>query len=151
MQVGTRRFELIQFHFHHPSEEALDGKRSEMVAHLVHRGAQGRIAVVAVLLKSGPENPLVSTVWHNLPQAEGHERTPKGVSIDVTKLLPSVLDYYTYPGSLTTPPCTERVRWFVLKRPVMLSADQIATFRKLYPHNARPLHPLNGRAVLSSG
>jgi carbonic anhydrase len=150
LTVGDHRYTLVQFHFHHPSEEALDGKSFDMVAHLVHRDEQGHLAVVAVPLQKGAANPLLSTLWQNLPHERGHEAAPAGVAINAAALLPADLSYYTYTGSLTTPPCSESVRWFVLKSPMTLSADQVATFAKLYPANARVLQPLNGRAVLSS-
>lgn len=150
LSVGGDRYTLVQFHFHHPSEEEVDGKRFAMVAHLVHRDAQGHLAVVAVPLQSGAANRAVATLWHNLPHGEGHESAPAGAVIDTAGLLPASHAYYTFEGSLTTPPCSEHVRWFVLKSPITLSAAQIATFAKLYPANARPVQPLNGRAVLSS-
>lgn len=150
LRVGADRYTLVQFHFHHPSEEEVDGKRFAMVAHLVHRDSQGHLAVVAVPLQSGVANPAVATLWRNLPRREGHESAPAGVAIDAAGLLPASHAYYGFDGSLTTPPCSEHVHWFVLKSPMTLSAGQIATFAKLYPANARPVQPLNGRAVLSS-
>ena len=150
LTVGGHRYDLVQFHFHRPSEETIDGKSSGMVAHLVHRDAEGRLAVVAVLLQPGEGNPLLSMLWNHLPAQKGGEAAPAGLTIDVARLLPRARGYYAYSGSLTTPPCTEGVEWFVLKSPVSLSADQIATFGKRYPSNARPVQPLNGRAVLSS-
>lgn len=150
LMVGGDRYGLVQFHFHHPSEEQIDGKRSEMVVHLVHRDEQGHLAVVAVLFQSGGPNATLSTLWHNLPATEGQESAPAEVTIDAAELLPAVRDYFTFPGSLTTPPCSEGVRWFVLKAPMTLSADELATFAKIYPANARSIQPLNRRAVLSS-
>ena len=148
--AGGVRFPLVQFHFHKPSEEAIDGRHSAMVVHLVHRDAEGNLAVVAVLLRSGSTNSLVSTLWRNLPKQKGREESPPGVQIDPSQLLPANRSYFTYVGSLTTPPCTEGVRWFVLKSPVSLSAAEIGTFENLYPANARPLQPLNGRQILTN-
>jgi carbonic anhydrase len=85
-----------------------------------------------------------------VPREKEHEEEPTGVTIDPSALLPATRGYFTYVGSLTTPPCTEGVRWFVLKSPLSLSEGQIATFAKLYPADARPVQPLNGREVLSS-
>jgi carbonic anhydrase len=148
--VGGVKYELLQFHFHHPSEEKFDGKAVDMVAHLVHKDANGKLAVVAVPLKKGKENALVATLWKNLPKEKGHESSVDAVSINVADLLPENHGYYTFEGSLTTPPCSEGVKWFVLKTPTTISHSQIAAFGTLYPHNARPVQALNGREVLSS-
>jgi|SRR4051812_9810395 carbonic anhydrase len=150
LRIGNDTFELVQFHFHHPSEERIDRKGFDMVAHLVHRDRQGRLAVVAVLLESGSESPLVETLWRNHPRQIGHEEVVRGVSIDPTALLPKDRGYFSYIGSLTTPPCSEGVRWFVLKSPTTVSKSEIATFAAEYPNDARPLQPLNGRQILSA-
>jgi carbonic anhydrase len=150
LTVGKDRYELVQFHFHHPAEEAVGGKRADMVVHLVHRDAAGKLAVVAVPLRLGADNAQVGTLWHNLPHAEGTEQAPAKVTINPAGLLPASHAYYTYGGSLTTPPCTEGVRWFVLKSPVTISKSELATFARLYPANARPLQALNSRPVLAS-
>jgi len=145
--VGGVRYELIQFHFHHPSEEKIDGKAHAMVAHLVHKNAEGKLAVVAVLLDTGGASELIDTLWKNIPKEKGKESAVADTSIDVSKLLPGDRDYYTFQGSLTTPPCSEGVTWFVLKDPVKISGAEIAQFAKVYPLNARPVQPLNGRSV----
>jgi carbonic anhydrase len=150
LTVGGDRYSLVQFHFHHPSEEQIDGKTSEMVVHLVHKDEQGRLAVVAVLFQPGGPNATLATLWPNLPATEGPESAPANVTIDAAGLLPAVHDYFTFAGSLTTPPCSEGVRWFVLKAPMTLSAEELATFARIYPANARSIQPLNRRAVLSS-
>ena len=145
--VGGVRYELVQFHFHHPSEEKIDGKAHEMVAHLVHRNAEGKLAVVAVLIDKGGASELVATLWKNIPKEKEKEAAVEGVAIDVTQLLPENKDYYTFQGSLTTPPCSEGVTWFVLKAPVKIADAEIAAFAKIYPLNARPVQPLNGRTI----
>ncbi|HET7863274.1 MAG TPA: carbonic anhydrase family protein, partial [Burkholderiaceae bacterium] len=114
--VSGRRYELLQFHFHRPSEEAINGRRFEMVAHLVHKDAEGRLAVVAVLLDQGKAHPMVQLVWNSLP-LEQAETVQSPVPIDMNLMLPDDRRYYTYMGSLTTPPCSEGVRWMVLKQP----------------------------------
>jgi carbonic anhydrase len=148
--VGGRRYELVQFHFHKPSEEEINGKASDMVAHLVHRDREGKLAVVAVLLETGRANPLVSTLWSHLPKEKNSERVVDKVKIDATKLLPESHAYYTFTGSLTTPPCTEGVTWFVLRSSMQVSADQVARFGSVYAMNARPVQPLNGRSIEES-
>jgi carbonic anhydrase len=148
--VGDKHYELKQFHFHHPSEEHINGKAYDMVIHLVHADSEGHLAVVAVLLKKGSVNPAIQKLWDNLPAVEGKEQAPAGVEINAAALLPQPLGYYTFAGSLTTPPCSEGVTWLVLKSPEEISAGQIEAFAKLYPHNARPIQPLNGRPVEQS-
>jgi len=148
--VGGKRYELVQFHFHRPSEEMVDGKRSAMVAHLVHRDAQGHLAVVAVRLRPGQENRLMETLWRNLPKVKEKELARADVSINAASLLPKALGYYAYNGSLTTPPCSEGVRWIVLKTPSEVSSREVEIFSARYPDNARPVQPRNGRQVLSS-
>ena len=145
-----KRYELVQFHFHRPSEEVVDGKRFAMVAHLVHRDAQGHLAVVAVPLMPGRENRLLETLWRNLPKAKEKEVARSAVKINAASLLPATLGYYAYTGSLTTPPCSQGVRWLVLKTPALVSNREVEIFAALYPNNARPIQPRNGRQVLSS-
>jgi len=146
IDVGGTRYELVQFHFHKPSEEKIDGKAHAMVAHLVHKGGDGALAVVAVLLDKGQDNPVLRAIWSNLPK-EKEKEVAASATIDAAALLPADKGYYTFPGSLTTPPCSEGVRWFVLKTPMTLAASELTAFAKLYPMNARPTQPLNGRAV----
>jgi carbonic anhydrase len=150
LSVGGAHFSLVQFHFHKPSEEAIDGRRFDMVAHLVHKNAAGKLAVVAVPLKAGADNPAIAKAWRYLPREQGREVSPAGVTIDPTKLLPSNRAYFTYEGSLTTPPCTEGVRWFVLRSPTTITPGEIKAFAKSYPSNARPVQPANGREILAS-
>jgi carbonic anhydrase len=145
--VEAKRYELLQFHFHRPSEEKIDGKGHDMVAHLVHQGPGGKLAVVAVLLDAGKENPLIKTLWDNLPREKGRENVVDAVTINAVNLLPQNKGYYTFAGSLTTPPCSEEVTWFVMKTPVQVSADEIARFARFYPMNARPVQPVNGRDI----
>jgi carbonic anhydrase len=147
VSLGGTEYKLLQFHFHTPSEEKFDGKSYPLVAHLVHRDAQGHLAVVAVLFKVGHENAALKPVFAHLPAKEGQTVKIDG-AFDAAQLLPAARGYYAFAGSLTTPPCSEDVRWQVLKTPVELSSAQLASFRKLYAMNARPVQPLNGRKVL---
>ena len=150
INVDGKPYQLVQFHFHHPSEEKIKGKSFDMVAHLVHKNAEGKLAVVAVLLKKGQANPIMKTLWEHLPKVEGKEEISANVTIDPSALLPAQRGYYTYTGSLTTPPCSEGVTWLVLKTPVEISGAQIDRFVHFYKHNARPIQPLNGRVVSES-
>lgn len=150
LTVQGRRFELVQFHFHKPSEERINGRSYDMVAHLVHKDEDGRLAVLAVLFERGKDNPFIQTLWNNLPLEQGTEVSPPDAPIDLNTLLPKDRSYYTYMGSLTTPPCTEGVMWMVLKSPVEISAEQIAVFSHLYKRNIRPIQKAAGRLIKES-
>lgn len=145
--AGGERYELVQFHFHRPSEETIGGRHYAMVAHLVHKNAKGEIAVVAVLIHQGAENAFLKPVFDDFPARGKTEQATAGVSINPGDFLPQDRGYYTFDGSLTTPPCTEHVRWFVLKHAVTASPGQIEQFAARYPHDARPTQALNGREV----
>jgi len=148
--ANGKQFQLVQFHFHKPSEERLNGTRQAMVAHLVHKDADGKLAVVAVLLRPGHQNALIKTLWANIPKEREKEVGDASITIDAAELLPKDRAYYTFAGSLTTPPCSEGVTWFVLRHPTSISKDDVARFAKLYPMNARPTQPLNGREIRGS-
>jgi carbonic anhydrase len=150
IRIGDKPYELVQFHFHKPSEEKINGKSYDMVAHLVHKDKDGHLAVVAVLLANGGDNPFIRTLWDNLPKVKETETAVDAVRIDIANLLPENKAYYTFSGSLTTPPCSEGVIWFVLKNPAPISADEIDRFGRSYPMNARPVQALNGREVKAS-
>jgi len=148
--VGAKRYRLTQFHFHRPSEERVRGKQYDMVVHFMHEADDHTIAGVAVFLTAGQANATVQQLWDHMPVNEGPETEIPGVTVDPAGLLPQVPGYYTYMGSLTAPPCTEGVTWFVLKTPVNISPEQIAAFARLYPHDVRLPQPLNGRVVKES-
>jgi carbonic anhydrase len=150
ISVAGNKYELKQFHFHRPSEEKINGKGYEMAVHLVHANQQGKLAVVAVLLKKGQDNPLVDELWKDIPGEKEKEEVFKNIKIDADTLLPADHGYYTFTGSLTTPPCSEDVTWYVMKHPVSLSAAEIERFSKLYRDDARPTQPLYDRVVLES-
>ncbi len=147
--VMGRQFELIQLHFHRPAEERINGKVYDMGVHLVHKDLDNRLAVIAVLFEKGSEQPTIQTLWNNLPLEVGQDVVPS-VAIDLNGLLPENRNYWTYMGSLTTPPCTEDVLWMVLKQPVQLSAEQVSIFSRLYRNNARPAQPANNRLIKES-
>ncbi len=150
LKIGDDAYQLLQFHFHTPSEEAINSKRTDMVIHLVHKNAQGELAVVAVLLECGEmANPLIETLWNVMPKTPGKPQHYEG-EIDINQLVPKEKNYYAFDGSLTTPPCTEGVKWIVLKQTVSISAEQLAQYKSVYYENIRPLQPLNGREVFSS-
>jgi carbonic anhydrase len=145
LRIDGIAYDLLQFHFHRPSEEKIDGKPMAMVVHFVHKNAEGKLAVLGVLLKEGNENPGIKTLWANMPMEEGPEVAPEGVNFNPANLLPREFDFYSYEGSLTTPPCTEGVRFFILKTTVNVAKEQVAAFP--FKRNARPVQELNGREI----
>ena len=149
LKIGDQSYELLQFHFHTPSEETIAGKHAAMVAHFVHRNAAGELGVVGVLLEQGKRNPAFEGIFSHLPRP-GEKITVDGLTLDLAALLPADKGYYAYEGSLTTPPCSQGVSWMVLKTPVKLGAEQIKAFRRLFSANARPIQPLNGRIIQES-
>ena len=147
--VGNQTYELQQFHFHRPSEEKINGKGTEMVMHMVHKSADGKIAIVAVLLERGQPHGLMQTIWDNLP-LEKNETVAPAIVIDPSDALPEKREYFTYMGSLSEPPCTEGVLWMVFKQPRQASPSQMALFSRLYPLNARPVQSTAGRMIKES-
>ncbi|HEY6483543.1 MAG TPA: carbonic anhydrase family protein [Steroidobacteraceae bacterium] len=148
LMIGDKRYQLTQFHFHRPSEEYVHGKQYDMVLHLMHKSSDGQVAGVAVLLQAGRANPVIGQVWRHMPQKEGQQ--PAAVNVNPGEMLPHETGYYLYPGSVTAPPCTEGVKWLVLKTPMEISPEQIQAFARLYPHDVRPVQPLNGRVIQES-
>lgn len=146
---GADQFKLLQVHFHTPSEEAINGKRYPMVAHLVHADASGKLAVLGVLYEEGAENPELSKVIASAPAGKTPAKAVSNVSIDPNGLLPASQAVYRFQGSLTTPPCSEGVNWHVIKQPATASAAQIAALHKIMGDNARPIQPLHGRLVVA--
>jgi carbonic anhydrase len=145
------RYDLQQFHFHHPAEEAVKGKLSDMVVHLVHQSADGKTAVIAVRMieDRGQPNALLSALWTALPKAAG--QTAKiDDPLNPGGFLPADRSYWTYTGSLTVPPCTEGVKWFILQQEMPLSREQLRAFAAIFPVNSRPLQDLHGRKIEAS-
>lgn len=148
--VGGKKYALKRFHFHRPREEKINGKSFDMTVHLVHADDDGKLAVVAVLLQQGKDNILVNELWKDLPKEKDKEESFDNVQIDVSQILPPDRGYYTFAGSLTTPPCSEDVTWFVLKHPTTVSAEEIQRFSQRYRDDARPTQPLYDRIVLET-
>jgi carbonic anhydrase len=141
-ELNGQTYDLIQFHWHRPSEHTVDGDPFAMELHFVHADASGNLAVLGVLLKEGDANPLYDILWEGQPE-EGEANTLSDV--DFSRLLPGDLTTYVYAGSLTTPPCSEGVAWNVLETPAGISAEQVRAF--LYDGNARLVQPVNDRSV----
>jgi len=141
-------FELKQFHFHSPSEHSVNGYHYAMEMHFVHANKEGDLTVVGVMIEEGQEDPVLKKLWSFMPENPG-DTSEQPIGIEETNLLPPTHDYYAYGGSLTTPPCSEGVKWIVLKTPIEASAEQIETFkRRVGPTTNRPVQPTNARYIL---
>ncbi len=149
MTIGKESYDLLQFHFHTPSEHALGGKRTAMEVHFVHRHASGRLGVVGVLMVAGKAHPAFSAIAATAPKTEG--AAALAAPLDPAKFLPKAKKFYRYEGSLTTPPCSEVVDWTVYEAPIEVASADIETFRKAFPMNARPLQQMNRRFLLKGG
>jgi carbonic anhydrase len=144
---GGKKYELLQFHFHTPSEHTVGGKSYPLEVHLVHKNAEGKLAVVGIFLKPGKKNDFIQTLWDNLPDKVGEEKVVDSVQINATDLVPHDVSHHHYAGSLTTPPCTEGVSWTVMTTPIEASKEQIAKYKSLFKISARPVQPLHGRKI----
>ncbi len=143
--IGGQKFHLRHFQFHSPSEHKIHGRQADLAAHLVHQADDGRFAIVAMLFNKGADNQFLPLVWDAMPLSKGLNKVNK--SIDINDLLPVNKAYFNYTGSLTAPPCSEGVNWNVLQEHGFVSAAQVAAFTELFPRNARPVQPLNGRMI----
>ena len=137
LTLDNEPYELLQFHFHHPSEHKVDGVALPMELHLVHKNKKGDLAVVGVFLKQGQQNKIIEQIWQSLPIKENREQMVSNVNINAADLLPENEDSYRYFGSLTTPPCSETVNWIVFQEPVEISSPQVKKFAQIFPMNAR--------------
>lgn len=147
LTVGKDAYTLLQFHFHRPSEHLIGGKSFPMEAHFVHRNAAGGLAVVGALMATGRSNPVFNKIVGTMPAQQG-PAVKADAGINPNGLLPSERDYYRYPGSLTTPPCSETVEWLLLTNPIQVAEADVGAFTKLYPMNARPVQQVNRRSLL---
>lgn len=155
LKVGKELLPLIQLHFHEPSEHVFGDKKFPAELHFVHISQDGRIAVLAVTINIGEENAVFQTILDNMPYGSGEENSTSGVKFKLTKLLPSGtntanLEYLTLAGSLTTPPCSEGVQWYVLTKSITISSAQLEQMKTFYSNNARSAQSLNERSILSN-
>ncbi|MFM7885955.1 MAG: carbonic anhydrase [Pseudanabaena sp.] len=146
VHINGEKYFLLQFHFHTPSEHTINSRASALELHLVHRNDRGELAVVGVLLTEGDANPVIEQVWQNIPEI-GKTNAVSDRLINAIDLLPRSKAYYSYVGSLTTPPCSEEVKWNLLVEPMTISQEQIAIFTKIYQVDARPIQLTNGRSI----
>ena len=152
LTVDGKDYELKQFHFHTPSEHASSGRQLAMEIHFVHESRDGELAILAVLARTTYRpHPTLNRIWEFLPHQAGETNIPARLRINPVSLIPANRDYATYLGSLTTPPCTEGVRWFVLQTPLRVSRAQVEKLALgIIGDNARPVQPLNGRTITAN-
>lgn len=144
VSIDGQKFELVQLHFHAHSEHSLSNKFFPLEMHLVHKNADGKLAVLGVFFKEGKENKELNKIWSAIPESKNEEKASQS-EIALTKLLPKIHTHYHYMGSLTTPPCSEGVNWNVFNTPLTLSKEQLARFTKIYANNYRPTQDVNDR------
>jgi carbonic anhydrase len=147
VSIRGKSYDLVQLHFHSASEHTLSGNSFPLEMHLVHKDKDGKLAVLGVFIKEGEKNQLIDQIWSKIPKEKHAESHASDFSLDPSHFLPTAHTYYTYDGSLTTPPCSEGVNWNVFNTPVEFSKEQIETFKKFYTKNNRPLQRLNGRRL----
>ncbi len=149
LKIDGADYKLKQFHFHVPSENNINGKAYPLEAHFVHATDDGKLAVVAVMFEEGAENPVLAKAWKKVPSLKVGEEAKCGLSADEVKaLMPENKDYYKFMGSLTTPPCSENVKWYVYKNTMTASKEQINTFFSTFSFpNNRPVQATNDREI----
>jgi carbonic anhydrase len=147
--VEGQKYTLVQLHFHKPSENQINGQTFDMEMHLVHKNSEGKLAVLGVLIKAGQQNEQLAEIFSNLPKEKTKEDIKLEQAIDLNALLPKDKKAFRYDGSLTTPPCSERVEWTVFEQPIELSTEQINAFGTIFADNHRPVQPLNNREVVT--
>lgn len=148
LQLDGTEFELKQYHFHAPSENQVNGQSYPLEVHLVHADKDGNLAVIGVMFKQGAENQALKALWPQLPK-EANSKNALTAPLSAASLLPTKHGYFRFSGSLTTPPCSEGVRWLVMKNPVTVSKEQVAAIEGILHHaNNRPVQALNGRVIV---
>jgi carbonic anhydrase len=147
LKLGGRRYRLLQLHFHSPSEHTLRGKRFALEIHFVHQADDGSRAVLGVLVRRGRRNRTFGRLLDAFPRGVDERAQLEG-PINLRRLLPGSRQAFRYSGSLTTPPCTEGIRWLVLRRAIKFSAGQVAAYRELFFPTNRPVQPRNGRRIV---
>jgi len=150
IKINGHRYELLQYHFHTPSEHQRDGFNYPMEMHLVHKDGDGNIAVIAILFQEGEENETLAELMSFLPQKLKQQEIHESVKIHPAKFFPADKKFYKYSGSLTTPPCSEGVYWMVFKQPIQASVTQLEKMHEYLGSNARPVQGQNARTLLKS-
>ncbi|MDX1346797.1 MAG: carbonic anhydrase family protein [Thiomicrorhabdus chilensis] len=150
IKLGNHRYELLQYHFHTPSEHHKEGFAYPMEMHFVHKDGDGNLAVLGVLFQEGETNPYLNGILKRLPKEVGKQEIYEDLKLNPVNFLPANTEFYKYSGSLTTPPCSEGVYWVVFKHPIEASARQIQQLNELMGDNARPVQPEFARHLLKS-
>lgn len=150
LRLGHSEYQLLQFHFHSPSENTLNGKHFDMEIHFVHKDGDGHLGVLGVFVEAGDHNVALQEIWHHMPKQANSEAKQAEVAINGRDLMPRKQDYYRFAGSLTTPPCSEGVQWHVLKQPIQASRDQVDAFVDIVGRNNRPVQRLGHRLLIDS-
>jgi len=147
IKIGVRTYGLLQFHFHAPSENKIEGETYPMEMHLVHKSQSGELAVIGVMFRLGSKNPGLEFLFNNFPSKKNERYKYDDTKFNVMSILPKDNRYYHFEGSLTTPPCSEGVKWYVLRGKIEASRKQLTRFMRIYSRNSRPIQELNGREV----
>ncbi|MEW9670072.1 carbonic anhydrase family protein [Ammoniphilus sp. 3BR4] len=147
--VEGEEYKLVQMHFHKPSENTINGQTFDMEGHLVHKNSEGNLAVLGFLIKVGDGNKELAEIWSKLPKQQTKEDVELENPVDLVNLLPKEMKTFRYSGSLTTPPCSEGVKWILFEKPIEMSKEQVEAFGAIFPDNHRPVQPLNNREVLT--
>ena len=145
--VEGKEYKLSEFHFHTPSEHQLNGQNYDLEIHFVHKDKSGKLAVLGVMIQEGRKNKALATVWDRLPNETNEKAASEKYQIHLQALLPQNQTSFHYDGSLTTPPCTEEVKWIVFEQPIEMSKEQIKAFQQIFTDNHRPIQPLNEREI----
>lgn len=146
LTVDNKEYSLKQIHFHTPSENTINGKSFPMEAHLVHASGSS-LAVVAVMFEVGSDNVVLNKLLRNLPE-NAQDKNELKSEVTGYEILPANKEYFRFNGSLTTPPCSEGVKWLVLKEAVQISESQLKDFTAVMPKNNRPVQEINARTIL---
>ncbi len=144
--IRGEQYELKSILFHSSSEHTLSGNSLPIEVQMAHQNSSGQVAMIAFFAIEGPRNPLIDSIWSNIPQSKNIEQVTNK-KLNFSELLPKKYTHYHYTGSLSTPPCIEGISWNILNTPITMSRDQILSFRQIYPHNNRPTQKLNNRKV----
>ena len=148
LTLNGTEFNVAQFHFHRESEHKVNGESYDMEMHIVHQDpVTSNLVVIGIFLKEGDANPFLEKIWSLMPTVENKESISTD-SINLIDAFPSDKKYYTYTGSLTTPPCSQGIDWIIIKEPMEISSEQIKKFSDIHPDNSRPTQPLNNREVI---
>jgi len=146
LYIANKDQRVLQFHFHTPSENVINGQHYPMEMHIVHADTAGALTVVAVFIEEGKENETFAKIIANAPLHKGEFVSFDEINVDA--LLPEKTNnFYNFSGSLTTPPCSEGVNWLVMENSITFSAEQIAAFEHIIHENNRPVQDINDRTI----